>query len=446
MKKITEGLVRNQLEKIVYPGSEKTICELDLVKHINIDKNNVVVDIELTEKNTGIERNLKQLSVVMLKQIPDVADVAVNIVVKPKNNTIMDAKQENLAGVKHIIAVSSCKGGVGKSTVAVNLAYSLKQAGYNVGLFDADVYGPSLPTMVQTNQSLGVQDDIIQPKMVDGVKLMSFGYSQEDTAEQPAILRGPMVSQIISQFLLLTAWGDCDYLIIDMPPGTGDIQLTLCQIIPLTAAIIVTTPQHISFIDVVKGIEMFDRLQVPVIGAVENMSYFQANEQSEKQYLFGKGALKRLVDEFGFENTLAIPITTAISQAGDTGVPFVESDSESSIKALFSDFAETVVTEVDRLAAGDLSLPKLGFVPKEGIIIQFNDLPELIINPKTLRLACQSALNRDEFSDELLIDPASIPDDIHPLSMNPVGNYALGINWSDGHSSLYPYSQLRQYN
>lgn len=441
---LTKEVVKDVLNKVSFPGYNKTIVELGFIKSISIDQSHIDIVLMIPQKNEAIERNLKQMVQLFVKKIEGVDSVEVSVVIKPKNNTILDADQENLKQVSNIIAVSSCKGGVGKSTVAVNLAYALKQKGAKVGLLDADIYGPSLPTMAQTDQELVAHENEIIPKDVLGVKCMSFGYVTEHGDDQTAILRGPMVSQIVSQFLLLTKWGELDYLIIDLPPGTGDIQLTLCQIIPLTAAVIVTTPQYISFIDVVKGIEMFDRLSVPVIGAVENMSYFEDPVSKEKHFPFGEGALKKLVSEFGFKTVMSLALNSEVSSSADQGIPFIEGYSDSAMGQQILDFTDQLVHELIKLSQGQLELPKIGFVKGEGVLIQFSGEPEKAINAKQLRLACNSALNRDEFSGELITKPESVSEDIYPLSMNPVGNYALGINWSDGHSSLFPYEQLKQ--
>ena len=225
----------------------------------------------------------------------------------------------------------------------MNLAYALLQSGARVGIFDADVYGPSLPTMIQVaNPTLTVDANtgMIQPKTYQKLKLMSFGYTQDEEGNQrAAMMRGPMVSQVITQLMTQTDWGELDYLIIDMPPGTGDVQLTIGQLVPLTAAVIVTTPQMLSFIDVVKGIEMFDRLNVPVLGAVENMSHFQDPTTHKKHFPFGKGALNRLIKEFGFANTASLPLHSDVSFAGDNGTPFIEANLHSDIAEIFLTFA-----------------------------------------------------------------------------------------------------------
>ena len=371
-----------------------------------------------------------------LKELDGVKDVNLTIAIQAPKNPIIDADKENLKDVKNIIAVSSCKGGVGNSTVAVNLAFALKAQGKSVGILDADVYGPSLPTMVRSDDQLRVENDDIYPIIVDDIKLMSFGYISEGADQGAAILRGPIVSKLLTQILFNTKWGTCDYLIIDLPPGTGDIQLTLCQTLPLTASVIVTTPQQLSYIDVIKGIEMFDKLNVPVLGAIENMSYFLCD--GKEHYPFGQGALVRLKKECGFENTVQLPLDSDISSAGDAGTPFVSHYVSHEMSVKMMSFAKQLDKDVTMCADNEFQLPQVGFSKQEGILITKNGIDFFGIDAKTLRIiACTSALNRDELTGELLINPDDIPDDIYPLSMNPVGNYALGIHWSDGHSSLF---------
>ena len=431
--------ILNALSEIIDPDLNNDIVSLGFIKNLVVDNGNAKFSIELTTPACPVKDVLKAQAEKLVLAIDGIESVDITMTAQPAKNPLMQQDKKNLEKVTTIIAVSSCKGGVGKSTVAVNLAYSLKKLGGRVGIFDADVYGPSLPTMISTNQQLVLEGNDISPIIYDDIKCMSFGYALDQSDEGPAILRGPMVSQIISQFLLQTKWGELDYLVIDMPPGTGDVQLTLCQLVPITAAVIVTTPQFISFVDVVKGIEMFDTLKVPVLGAVENMSYLMVNNQ--KHYPFGSYSLKKLINEFGFKNTVSLELDKNVSAAGDKGVPFVKEFSDSENTSSLNLFAENLIREISTLKHGGLVMPEVGYNKKDGVLIKVKDLT-FKISPKQLRLECRSALTRDEFTNKMLIKESDIPDTIYPLSINPVGNYAFGINWSDGHSSLFPIDQL----
>ena len=344
-----------------------------------------------------------------------------------------------LADVKKLLAVSSCKGGVGKSTTAVNLAWSLAANGQKVGLFDADVYGPSLPTMVRPEDDTVYQDNgLIIPLEVDGVKLMSFGYLPTEHKNQAAIMRGPMVTQIISQLLGQTEWGELDVLVIDYPPGTGDIQLTLSQIANLDGALIVTTPQELSFVDVVKGITLFDKMKVPTLGVLENMSYYEHN--GEKIRLFGQGAREKLVEEYGMTGSFEVPVEPELSRLGDNGKPFVAEHPDHPITALYKEVATFVTNE---LAAREEGVPVLGYNVGDDMILSLPDGSELAFAPIDLRLICQCAVCVDEMTGERKIHREDLDPELYPTNIAPTGNYAAAVEWSDGTTScIFPFDRI----
>lgn len=275
---------------------------------------------------------------------------------------INEIKEKLLPGVKNTIAVASGKGGVGKSTVAVNLAVALAKDGANVGLIDADIYGPSIPLM------LGVKE---QPKMIGddpnnvkllpleryGVKLMSIGFLIDDNT--PVIWRGPMASGAIKQFMSDVMWGDLDYLIFDLPPGTGDIQLTLVQTIPLTGAVVVTTPQDVALIDARKAIKMFERVNVTILGLVENMSYFIAPDTGKRYDIFGNGGGKKAAEEMGIPFLGEIPINPLIREGGDTGKPIVIADPDCEETRKIMEIARNMAAQISIRNINAPIIPKI---------------------------------------------------------------------------------------
>ena len=439
--------ILNALSVIQDPDLHKDIVSLGFIKNLQIsNESDVSFTIELTTPACPVKEDFKKQAYEAVRHLSWVREIHIELSSSRKPQA--SSAQKGLSKVANIIGVSSCKGGVGKSTVAVNLAYSLSKLGATVGIFDADIYGPSLPTMVDIQDPhLYLDGELLKPFNAGPVKLMSFGFVQhEDESSSAAMMRGPMVSQVINQLLTGTNWGELDYLVIDMPPGTGDIQLTLGQLIPMTAAVIVTTPQYISFIDVVKGIELFQTLKVPAIAVVENMSYYLCGSCQTKHAIFGDGAVQRLKKEFGFNHTFSFPILPNISHSCDNGVPYVIRYPEDEVSSIYLQLAETVAREVSKIKFGAYELPNISYDKSLGVLIKYDNQDGFYIPCKTLRLSCRCAKCQEEFTGKPLLDANSISNDIYPLSMNPVGNYALGINWSDQHSSLYPYDFLKTFS
>lgn len=439
----SHDFILKALATIIEPRQQQDIVTLGLVQNLAVSNGNVSFTLDAVTQPEAVRQELKTRCEQMLEALPGVTEVMV-MLAPPRTvrDNPLTAKSPGLKNVRHIVAVSSCKGGVGKSTVAVNLAYTLSGQGYKVGLFDADIYGPSLPTMVQIEGAQLYQEgDFIVPLAYLGVKLMSFGFIP--SAQGAAIMRGPMVTQIVNQLLTTTNWGELDYLILDLPPGTGDVQLTLTQLIPITAAVIVTTPQQLSFVDVVKGIQMFDKLKVPTVALVENMSYFQCPGCGERHHLFGQGALERIVAQYGIRNTCEMPVDPELSKCGDGGIPYVLVQPKADVTQRFIDLATSVHREVLRLEKGHLLRPGISFVPGSGIEVRLGADKRGFVHPANLRRACRCANCVDEFSGKPLLKPTDVPDQVYPLRIQPMGNYAVAIQWSDGHtSSIYPYEML----
>ena len=272
----SEKIILNELSKIIDPDFNRDIVSLGFIKNLSIKEGNVSFSIELTTPACPYSPIFKKQAIDLVSNIKDVKKVMVNMTARDAPQRIFQNENSGLKNVKYILAVSSCKGGVGKSTISAILAKTLSARGFNVGLLDADIYGPSIPTIFNIHKPgvKATEDNKFYPNIIDGLKLMSFGFLMGDG---PAVIRGPMVSQYSQQLLHNVLWGELDYLIIDMPPGTGDIQLTISQSVQIDSSIIVTTPHQLSLTDVRKGIMMFDKVNIPVLGVVENMSYFQCD-------------------------------------------------------------------------------------------------------------------------------------------------------------------------
>ena len=329
---VTEDDVKNALRAVKYPGYSRDVLSFGLVKEVAVKDGAVSVIMNLTSSNPEAARQIRSESESVLKALPGVNSVYVEVnQPKPPVAATSQAgspQQPRVPGLRRIVAVASGKGGVGKSTVSVNLACALNKLGASVGLLDCDIYGPSIPLMMGIHQKPTISDaEKMVPPVGHGVKLMSMGLLVD--GDQPVIWRGPMIMKTIQQFFTAVEWGELDYLLVDLPPGTGDAQLTLCQTVPLDGGVIVTTPQEASLGVVRKGIAMFQKVNVPILGIVENMSYY-TTPTGDRVEIFGHGggqaeALRQNVAFLG-----EVPIFTEIREAGDRGVPVVVSAGEKS--------------------------------------------------------------------------------------------------------------------
>lgn len=347
---MTEEAILKALSNVQEPDLGKDLVTLNMVKDIHISDNDVSFTIVLTTPACPMKDMMRTACENAVKLLVNkAANVKVNFTAH--TSTTRKDNQQVLAGVKNIIAVVSGKGGVGKSTIAANLALALAEGGASVGLMDADIYGPSVPIMFGVRGERPMMKDkngkgMIVPLEKYGIRLMSIGLLVDE--KNAVVWRGPMASSAIRQFVTDVDWGELDYLVIDMPPGTGDIHLTLMQTVPVTGVVIVTTPQNVALADAKKGIAMFGQAQinVPIIGLVENMAYFTPAELPDnKYYLFGKEGGKRLADEYDLSFLGQVPLVQSIREGGDSGIPAMVGEDPVSQQA-FRDFAATAVRNI----------------------------------------------------------------------------------------------------
>lgn len=343
---MTPELVTNALKNVKYPGYTRDIVSFGLVKDVVANQGAVSVVIQMTGGSQDHAQQIKAQAEAAIRALPGVQHVHVNVLLPataPGGAPVQQnpwQNQNKLPGIRRVVAVASGKGGVGKSTVSVNLACALQQLGARVGLLDCDIYGPSIPLMMGINRKPTVSDsEKLVPPINHGVKLMSMGFLIGD--DSPVIWRGPMIMKTIQQFISDVEWGDLDYLLVDLPPGTGDAQLSLCQTVPLDGGVIITTPQEASIGVVRKGVAMFEKVNVPILGIVENMSYFTA-PNGDRVEIFGHGGGRAEAKRKNVPFLGEVPIFTQIREGGDKGVPVVVGDPKSAPAQAFMAVAEAV--------------------------------------------------------------------------------------------------------
>jgi ATP-binding protein involved in chromosome partitioning len=344
---VSVDLVLSSLKKVVDPELHKDIVSMGMIKDLVINSGKVAFTLELTTPacpfNSDIEQDVRNaISSLGVKEL----DLKVTARVMEGRAISMD---ELLPGVKNILAVASGKGGVGKTTVSVNLAMALAKTGAKVGLLDADIYGPSVPLMLGLKASPEVINNKIQPPVSEGIKVISMGFFYEQS-QQAGIYRGPIISGIVKQFLTDVNWGDLDYLIIDLPPGTGDAPLTIAQTIPITGILIVTTPQDVAMNVAVKAIGMFNKLNVPIVGVIENMSYLECPHCKQHTHIFGKGGGQIVSEQFNIPFIGEIPLHPLIMTGSDIGKSVVISAPDSMNSLVFSKVAKTIAGRISVIA------------------------------------------------------------------------------------------------
>ncbi|HEX5223290.1 MAG TPA: Mrp/NBP35 family ATP-binding protein [Verrucomicrobiae bacterium] len=345
----TEEQIKEALRAVKYPGYSRDIVSFGLVKSVATHGGDVSVSMQLTSANAEAAAQIKAESERVLKALPGVKLACVEVkqpaaTAGASGGPNPWANQNRVPGIKRVVAVASGKGGVGKSTVSVNLACGLRHLGVRVGLLDCDIYGPSIPLMMGIHQRPGLtEEEKMIPPSSHGVKLMSMGFLLND--DQPVIWRGPMIQRTIQQFITVVDWGELDFLLVDLPPGTGDAQLTLCQTVPLDGGVIVTTPQEASLGVVRKGIGMFEKVNVPLLGIVENMSYFTAPDGTRIE-IFGHGGGRKEAERLKIPFLGEVPIFTEIREGGDRGVPVVVSAPDKAAGKAFLKVAEALRTRL----------------------------------------------------------------------------------------------------
>jgi ATP-binding protein involved in chromosome partitioning len=353
--------VQAALKALIDPNTRKDFITSKSAKNIKIDAGKVTLDVVLPYPAKTVVNDIQALIEDAIKALPGVESASANISWKIVAHSVQKGVKL-VPGVKNIIAVASGKGGVGKSTTAVNLALALAAEGAKVGMLDADIYGPSQPTMLGiTGRPESEDGQSLEPMMGHGLQAMSIGFLID--VDTPMVWRGPMVTQALEQLLNNTHWQDLDYLVVDLPPGTGDIQLTLAQRVPVTGAVIVTTPQDIALIDARKGLKMFEKVGVPILGVVENMSLHICSKCGNEEPIFGVGGGQKMCDDYGAEFLGGLPLDMRIREETDAGKPTVVAAPESRISEIYCTIARRVAVKV-----GDLSVDHSAKFPS--IVIQ----------------------------------------------------------------------------
>jgi len=442
-----ETEILNALRQVRDPDLGRDIVSLGFVKNLHVADDNVVFTIELTTPACPVRDKLKEEARSAVLALPGFKNVEVTMTAQVRS-TPSEKKEKIIPAVKNIVPVASGKGGVGKSTISANLAVALAQLGAQVGLMDADVYGPSIPTIMGVKQPPQVlTGNRLIPSVEHGVKIISMGFFVRPG--DAVIWRGPMLHKTIEQFLANVEWGELDYLIVDLPPGTGDIQLSLCQLIPLTGAAVVSTPQDVAMQVAEKAIIMFGKLNTPVLGLIENMSGFVCPHCGAREEIFGSGGTRAYSLAHDIPFLGEIPLATEVRQTSDSGRPIVIAAPDSPAAKAFARVAQNLAAQVSiqNLGGGqderpipmDISQP----TPEQTQII-WKDGHQSRYAARDLRLACLCALCVDEVSRKPLLRAELIPKVVHPKAIHPVGRYAVRFEWSDGHSTgIYTYDYLR---
>jgi len=345
---VTAEAVQEALKALLDPNTGIDFVTAKNLKNLRVDDGDISLDIVLGYPAKSQFDTIRKSVINALRAMPDVKNVSVNVTSQINAHAVQRGVKL-LPDVKNIIAVASGKGGVGKSTTAVNLALALAAEGAKVGILDADIYGPSQPMMLGiTGRPESVEENSIEPMEGHGLQASSIGFLIDDDA--PMVWRGPMVTSALEQLLRQTRWRDLDYLIVDMPPGTGDIQLTLSQKVPVTGVVIVTTPQDVALLDARKGLKMFEKVGVPIVGIIENMSTYVCPKCSHEEHIFGSGGGEKMCKEYGVDFLGALPLNLSIREDADAGRPTLVADPDGAISAIYKNIARQVAIRIATLS------------------------------------------------------------------------------------------------
>jgi len=442
---ISESQVLNALRAVNDPDLNRDIVSLGFVKNMKICGGAIGFEIELTTPACPVKEQLKQQAHDVVKAIAGVEAVNVTMTAQTRGRPI--GSSDVLKGVKNVIAIASGKGGVGKSTATTNLALALSATGARVGILDADIYGPSIPGMLGiTERPRANEQGQAIPPLAYGIKVMSVGMLVGDDA--PTIWRGPIASRMLQQFLGAVDWGELDYLLMDLPPGTGDVQLTLTQSATINGAVIVTTPQDVALRIARKGLKMFQTVNVPILGIIENMSGFVCPNCSTVHNIFRKGGGERAAREMNVPFLGSVPLDPRMVEAGDLGKPLVALDRTSPGAIAFEVIVRNMAAQLSilNMKEGEVrNRPKeMHLHDRQPPMVFWDDGSILVYDAFALRMACPCAACRNEITGEKTLREADVPRDVRVIEVRPVGQYGQNLVFSDGHSSgIYVNDLLR---
>ncbi|HYG76798.1 MAG TPA: P-loop NTPase [Planctomycetota bacterium] len=445
VKEVSEAQVLDALRNVYDPDLNRDIVSLGFIKNLKICGSAIGFEIELTTPACPVKDQLKQQAHDLVKAIPGVDAVNVTMTAQTRGRPV--GSGDVLKGVKNVVAIASGKGGVGKSTATTNLALALSATGARVGILDADIYGPSIPGMLGTSERPRANEQgRAIPPLAYGIKVMSVGMLVGEDA--PTIWRGPIASRMLQQFLGAVEWGELDYLLMDLPPGTGDVQLTLTQSAPINGAVIVTTPQDVALRIARKGLKMFQTVNVPILGIIENMSGFICPNCSTVHNIFRKGGGERSAREMNVPFLGSVPLDPRMVEAGDLGKPLVALDRGSVGAKAFEIVARNMAAQLSIINLKESEVknrPKeVHLHDRQPPMIFWDDGGVTVYNHHALRVACPCAACRNEMTGEKMIKDSDVPQDVRVVEVRPVGRYGQNLVFSDGHASgIYVNDYLR---